>query len=293
MTVRRGLFWPILLIVIGAVFLAGNFGLVPPLSGLALVSLWPIILIVIGVDIAIGRRSPLAALAIDVVVLAAGVALVMTQPVYPGFISFGGGGTSGPGQSQVSVPRGTAQNLTLHVNGGAGTFTVSGGATDLVEVTSDQPELNGRITGTDRVDVRIDQSNRGFRFGSTAPVHVDAKIASDVPTSLDLNAGAGEFTMDLTSVKLTDARLNVGAASLRIVLPKVTGDVPITVSAGASSIVIEVPEGVEARINTSGALLSVHSENPRIAGTETSGYANAKDRVTIRVTAGASSIVIR
>jgi Domain of unknown function (DUF5668) len=291
-TVRRGLFWPILLIVIGAVFLAGNFGLVPPLSVLGLVSLWPIILIVVGIDIAIGPRSPLAALAIDMVVLAAGVALVMTQPVYPGFISFGGG-TGGPAESQVSVPRGTAASLTLHVNGGAGSFNVSGGAAELVEVTSDQPDLNARITGTDHVDVRIDQSNRGVRFGSAAAVHVAAKIASDVPTSLDLNAGAGEFTMDLTSVKLTDARLNVGAASLRIVLPRVTGDVPITVSAGASSIVIEVPEGVEARINTGGALLSVHSENPRIGGTETSGYANAKDRVTVRVTAGASSIVIR
>jgi len=293
MTVRRGLFWPILLIVIGAAFLAANFGLVPPVSVIGLISLWPILLIVIGVDIAIGRRAPLAALAIDVVVLAAGVALVMTQPVYPGFISFGGG-TGGPAESAVNVPRGTAQSLTLHVNGGAGTFNVSGGAADLVEVTSDQQDLSGRITGTDRVDVRIDQSNRGVRFGPTAPVHVNAKIASDVATSLDINGGAGEFTIDLQNVKLTDARLNVGAASLRMILPKTpTGDVPITLSAGASSFVIEVPDGVEARITTGGALLSVHSENPRISGTETTGYATAKDRVTVRLTAGVSSVVIR
>lgn len=293
MTARRGLFWPLLLIVIGAIFLLANLGFIGRVSVLALFSLWPLILILLGIDIAIGRRWPLAALALDVAILAGGIALVAAQPSYPQLFTFGAPASFGPGQTHVSVPRGSAQSLTFHLNGGAGTFNLSGGATDLVEATSDREDLRIRSSGTDRVDVRIDQSDRGIRFGPNTPAHVDARLASDVPTSLDMDAGAGEFVVDLRDVKLTDAHIDVGAASLRVVLPKPNGDVSIAISAGASSVVIEVPEGVEARVNTSGAIISSRSENPRVAANETAGYASARDRVTVRVTAGASSVVIR
>jgi hypothetical protein len=296
MSARRGVFWPLLLITIGLVFLLANFGLIAPLSALALFSLWPLILILAGIDIAFGRRWPLGVLAFDVLIIAFGVALVASQPTIMtplGPVAFFQR-SPGPGVSTVSAPRGAASALTLHVNGGAGTFNVSGGGSDLVSATSDRDNLVLRTSGSDRTDVRIDQSEPGPRyFGGGAPTHIDVKIANDVPTSFDMNAGAGEFVVDLRDVKLTDARVNIGAASLRIVLPKPTGDVSIVVSAGASNVVIEVPEGVEARVTTSGALVSLHSDNPRVGGSETSGYSSAKDRVTVRISAGASSVAIR
>ena len=81
------------------------------------------------------------------------------------------------------------------------------------------------------------------------------------------------------------------AASVRVVLPQhPSGDVAMTVSAGASSIVIQIPQGVEARVTTSGGLTSTRFDSSRFSGSETSGYANAKDRVTVRISAGATSI---
>jgi hypothetical protein len=306
MTPRRGLFWPLILITVGLVFLLANYGLIGPVSALAILSLWPLILILIGIDIAIGRRWPLAALAADVVVVAAGLALVATQPSalpWSSFVVFGPHGNDTPGTSTVVVPRnvkladgtvGPAKSMTFHLNGGAGSFNVTGGASDvLVRATSDQDNLSTKTTyRADQVDVRVDQSDRGFRLAA-APMRIDVQLASDLPTSFDMNAGAGEFVVDLRDVKVTDARINVGAASLRLVLPKPTGDVAITVTAGASSVVIEIPDGTEARVNTTGAVISVRSDNPRVTGTETAGYSTAKDRVTVRVNAGASSLVIR
>ncbi len=292
MSGRRGLVWPLLLIAVGAVLLLRNFGYIGPFSAVALIALWPLILIVVGIDIAIGRRWPLAALGLDVAVIAAGLALVAAQPAYPRWIVFGGS-TGAQGVSHASAPRGSAQSLAFHLNGGAGTFRVAGGASDLVEVSSDQPSLTLRRSGVEHVDVRVDQSDQGVRFGPGAPASVDAHFASDVPTTLEMNAGAGDFTVDLSGTRITDARINVGAASLRLVLPKTTGEVSISVGAGASSVVIEVPDGVEARISTTGALMSLRSENPRLASSETAGYASASDRVSVRVTAGATSVVIR
>ena len=68
-------------------------------------------------------------------------------------------------------------------------------------------------------------------------------------------------------------------------------------NAGASSIVIEVPDGVEVRVTTTGALLTLRSSNPRVTASgsaaETAGYASAQARVTVEVTAGASSVTVR
>ena len=298
MTPRRGLIWPLLLIVVGLAFLGANYGLIGPISVVALISLWPVILIIVGIDIAIGRRWPLAALATDVLVIAVGLTLVSTSPATStGFFPFYVGGSSGPTVSTIDVPRQDSSSLTLRVSAGAGTYELSGGATSLVHAESDRDDL--RLSRADRTggraDVRVDQgpSGEGFRFGPSTPSHVKVQVASDVATSLTVEAGAGEFTIDISEIKVTDARISVGAATVRLVLPHPTGDVPITLGAGASSIIVEVPAGVEARITTVGGLNSTHFENPRFSGSETSGYVGAKDRVTIRISAGVTSIVVR
>jgi hypothetical protein len=311
MIARRGLFWPLLLITIGLVFLLVNFGYVPGVTAIQLLNLWPLVLILAGVDIAIGRRWPLAALGIDVAVIALGLALLATQPSFAGGPFFSVGGANG-GERDVSVARGSATSLSLDIDGGAGRFRVSGGSTMLVEAHSPNADLRVRRAdlerGGEHAEVRVDQTGRRH-FGGVA-ADVEVRVASDVATKLSLNGGAGEFLIDLREITVSGAEINVGAASLTVTLPrptppsatlpsttKPTGEVNIEVNAGASSIVIDVPDGVEARVTTTGALLSLRSSNARIAvngsSAETSGYSSAGARVTVSVTAGASSITVR
>jgi hypothetical protein len=301
---RRGVFWPLLLIALGLVFLLSNFGIISGVSWLAIASLWPLLLILVGLDIAFARRWPLPTLAVEVAVIAAGLALVAYSPnLSPGIFVFGEG--NGPGASDVSVPRGEATQLRLTLNAGATrAYHVSGGATALVEAHSADPDLRVRMTGTARADVRLDQVSNGFFHAGGADIQV--LIASDIPTSVVINAGAGQFDIDLSDVRVTGADVNVGASSMRFVLPKPSGDVAVDMNGGASNIVITVPDGVEARISTSGGLLSLRSDNARLGNTgrasgvfagktsvETSGYGAAHDRVTMTITAGASSLVVR
>ena len=299
MTGRRGVFWPLILIAVGLVFLLANFGLIPPMSLISLLSLWPLLLVLAGIDIAFAKRWPIPALVAEVAVIGLGLALVAARPpLAPG--GWFGFAVSGDGERDVSVPRNGTQTLTLRLNGGAGTYRLNGGSTLLVESHSDRDDLRLRRSDRagDRMEVRIDQGvGGGVRFGGRPAASVETKVASDVATSLDLNYGAGEFVIDLTSVRITDARINAGASSLELRLPKPSGDVPITVNAGASSVLVIVPEGVEARVTTTGALVSLRSETPRVtvsgSSGETPGYAAAKDRVSVRITAGASSVTVR
>jgi len=297
MTTRRSLSWPLILITIGLVFLLVNFGLIPGVTALSLLTLWPLLLILAGVDIAIGRRWPVAALGIDVGVIALGLVLLATQPSFIGGPVFSFGEQSG-GERDVSMGRDSATSLKLEVNGGAGRFRISGGSTMLVEAHSGNDDLRLRradLRPGGHADARIDQS--GNRHVSGAAIDVEVRIASDIPTDLTVDGGAGEFFVDLSSVTVTKAELNVGAASLTLTLPKPTAAVSIEVNAGASSIVIDVPEGVEARVTMDGALLSLRSTNARVVAggstAETAGYGSATARVTVSVTAGASSVTIR
>jgi hypothetical protein len=305
MTPRRGVFWPLLLIALGVIFLLQNFGFITGVSWLAVASLWPLLLVLIGLDIAFARRWPVPTLAAEVLVIAAGLALVAYSPnLSPGIFVFGN--SDGRGETGVSVPRNGATQLALSLNGAATrSYHVSGGASELVEAHSTSPDLRLRTRGTTRADIRIDQTSSGF-FQPTGAGDVDIRVASDIPTSLTINVGAGEFDVDLSDVRVTDATVNVGASSMRFVVPKPSGDVAIRMNGGASTITLVVPDGVEARILTTGGLLSLRSDNSRIGsggGTggcvacgslvETRGYGVARDRVTVTISAGASSIVVR
>ena len=302
---RRGVFWPLLLIALGLIFLLQNFGFITGVSWLAIASLWPLLLVLIGLDIAFAHRWPVPTLVAEVLVIAAGLALVAYSPnLAPGILVFGNG--DGSGETDVSVPRGDATQLNLTLNGGGTqSYHVSGGSTQLVEAHSTNHDLRLRTSGTTRTDVRVDQVSSGFLRPAGAG-DMQIQVASDVPTSLTINVGAGEFDVDLSDVRVTDAHVNVGASSMRFVLPKPSGDVAIRMNGGASSIAIVVPDGVEARIATTGGLLSLRSDNTRLgsgggtggcvacgSAVETSGYGSAHDRVTLTISAGASSIVVR
>jgi hypothetical protein len=306
MRARQGVFWPLLLIALGIVFLLSNFGVITGISWLAVASLWPLLLVLIGLDIAFARRWPLPALAAEVLVIAAGLALLAYSPnLSPGVFVFSD--SDGPGVADVTVPIGSATELTLSLNAGATrSYHVTGGATALVEAHSANPDLRVRVSGTSRANVRLDQVSSGF-LHPTSSGDVQIRVPSDLPTSIAINVGAGEFDIDLSDVRLTDGRVNIGASSMRFVLPKPTsGNVDVRMNGGASTITIVVPDGVEARIATTGGFLSLRSDNTRL-GTggatggciacgstiETSGYSTATNRVTVTVSAGASSIVVR
>lgn len=299
---RRGFLLPVVLIVLGGVFLAGNFGYIPPVSWRALVQLWPLVLILWGIELLLARREPFLALGIEVLVILVAVGLVVSQPRGL-FLPLTDGGSS-----SATIARDGASTLALRVDGGAGSYTVSGGASALVEARSAGGEIGVRDTRRgDAAEVRVQPSRTGdgVVFGRGVPATVNVLVASDVSTSLRVSGGAGDFTIDLREVQVRDARIETGASKLDLTLPKPSGDVPVRIQAGAASITIVVPDDVEARFTTAGGLLSTTIENARLgAGTssavarnassmETPGYAAAKDRVTVSIEAGASSITVR
>jgi len=269
--------FPLVLIALGVVFLLANAGYVGDGALRRLVELWPVALVLIGLDIMFRDRSAAVALIVEVAVIAASVVYAVAGPA-TGLVPLG--------THSTSVGRLDATSLALTVNYGAGHLTMRSGTSDLVAVSSSREDVrvqDVRHSGSSAV-VTISPTNDQFPINTDRTW--DVVIPSDIPVTLTANVGAGEFTFGLRDVKLASARFNGGASDLTIEFPKPTGDVPVTISAGASSITLEIPSGVDYRVRTTGGLNSV-------SGTDTSaGYATATDRLTILVTSGASSITI-
>jgi hypothetical protein len=197
--------------------------------------------------------------------------------------AFGSSGTGG--EPMARVPREESDQLELDLRLGAGRFALRGGSTDLVEAASKAPDIDATVRREGRrARVRLGLARPWFPFTERGTPDWRISVGTDVATRLDIAAGAGDFDLDLSAIRLVDARISVGAAQARITLPHPIGEVPIRISTGASQVTIAVPAGVQARVLTSGGLFDVSGP------VESLGYATAADRVAVRVEGGAASI---
>jgi hypothetical protein len=90
----------------------------------------------------------------------------------------------------------------------------------------------------------------------------------------------------MSTLLISRATINAGASSMNVKLPVPKGDVPIKVSAGASSLDLSIPAGVAYRITTTGVMQSVTGP------LSSSDYATATNRLTIDLSSAMSSVTI-
>ena len=202
-------------------------------------------------------------------------------------ILYGAFGSGPSGESAVRVPRETTDQLELDLRLGAGRFALRGGSADLVEAASGSGDIavDVRRDGR-RARVRLGLARPWFPVGERGTPDWRISVGTDLPTRLDVAAGAGDFDFDLSAIRLVDARISLGAAQARITVPHPIGEVPLRITSGASQVTIAVPPGVETQVRTRGGLLDVSGP------VESLGYAAASDRVAVRVDGAAASIRI-
>lgn len=275
---RPSIALPLLLIAIGLALLLMNLGYLHGFAWAELSRVWPVLFIVLGVDLLLRPRSYLAAAVVEVLIVVATFAyLVSTATVGP---------ASGLTYS-ANVPREGASDLALVVNYGGGELALSGGAADLVTIGSTTEDVASTVARNgSRADVTLSSRAEGSVF-SGRDRRWDVRVPSDVPTAMTLNLGAGEFDVDLSQVQISRATLNAGASDLSVRFGAPKGDVRVTISAGASDVKIYVPAGVAYRVETSGVLHDVSG------ATSSSDYGTAADRLTIRVSVAMGAVSIR
>lgn len=118
----------------------------------------------------------------------------------------------------------------------------------------------------------------------------------EISLRLDVDSGASESILDLTSLKISELNIETGASSTRVNLPENAGETRVRVDSGAASVVLHVPESAAARIRVESGLAGINVDQRRFPRTgsyyESPGFESAPNRIDIFVKTGVGSLEV-
>ena len=249
----RSLFWPILLIGVGVVWLLGNLGWIPTPSLRMLLRLWPLILIVIGLDIMFGRRSPI----IGGLIGLGAVALVIVLLLFGSSLGLEALEPSGELQTLTfSEPLGSATSarITLDLERYPTSVKALSASDLLIDAELDTyTDVNFSARGNREKSVSLEHvSDYGFDLDWIDTIASDARweidLSPDVPIDLMIDVGSGSATIDLMYLEISDLEIDGGSGSTDLTLPESSSLYSANIDGGSGSFDIEFESGAEVRV---------------------------------------------
>ncbi len=300
MHTQRGvrLFWPIVLIGVGAILLLSNLGVIQGNPWTIIFQLWPVLLIALGLEILLGGSTGWRAVmsALLGLALVGGILWVLiAQPAIPG-LTFG---SSNLQTTNISQPLKGVQSARADLSFGAGTNTVHAlsDSSNLIE-----GQLHTYSTPNFSVSTSGDQATIVLSPGQvTVPVVLpniteetwDVGLNSAVTYQLNLNAGVGQSKIDLAKLLVSGGDVNGGVGTSELYLPG-KGTYRLTVNGGVGTIRIYVPSTLAVRAEVNGGLGSFNRlPSMQAVGDnvyETPGFSTADNAVTLIIDGGVGSI---
>lgn len=309
----RSLFWPIVLIGVGVIWLLVNLGYVSTANAFNLWRLWPLLLIAAGLDILAGRRAPIVGALFGLIVIGVVGVFLLGNVQIPGTVS------AQVKTERIHLPIDTAKRA--HV-----TLNFWSDSVDLNALSDSKELIDGEIThvgqihfsgtGSDEKTVTLSHDNEflGPMFFSNAETHTKIGLTPNLPLDLTIDGASGSQNLDLSRLNLTALSLDSGSGSVELSLPASPGQYEARIHSGSGSINLSVAAGANALLSFDSGSGSVNVRLPGDAavhievnddgsgslslpsgltqlskgsgdrGTwETSGYAGAKNKIEIRI----------
>lgn len=324
----RSLFWPIVLISVGVIWLLGNIGLLGAQNLVVLFRLWPVILIAIGLDLLIGRNSALMGTIIGVGTVVLVIALMLLGP------SLGLVQTADVQSANIAEPLDGAESADVTLNLAVGDVDIhvlddssNLFAADLTYLGELDFQTSGDRNRTVYLGTRYDGvSVSTWPFESLLPggnntdLTWDVGLSPRVAMALSINGGVGDSDIDLTGLNLTDLNIDSGVGRIDIALPAGdyeaefdggVGEFEITIAEGANIILetnggvgevtINVPDNAAVRVMGDGGLGGLNlPRNMTQTSTvgdnevwETDGFTSASEQIVIRYNGGIGGLTVR
>ncbi|HAA38346.1 MAG TPA: hypothetical protein DCE00_05690 [Firmicutes bacterium] len=282
----------IAVVIIGMVWLLVNLGVIPAAAARELWRYWPLLLILWGVLLLLGKdNSGITGLL---------VALLVVALVGGGFFSYLT--SSGPKSAQTfettisNEGNVRAVNLQLIQHAGELELTSHPGS-DLVALklqTQVQPKISHKQE-EETAEILVKDQDDKFNFDNRVS-HWQLSLAEQLPLQLTLHTGATKANLDFSHLLLEELEIKAGAGDIDLRLGQT--DCEITIESGASEITIYIPDNVGVRLRTSGALMSIDSDEGRMISVGDRSYFSkeleTKDAVAdIHITAAAGKVKLR
>lgn len=309
----RNIFWGVILIFVGVLFILQNLGIVY-FDWLSLWRLWPVILVLWGVSII--PVNHWIKLILVLLILGASVSFMLNKTVYwesnrHNFELFSDEffddhfnqdfdeADRRYSTQTFNIPyEDSAKYVDLRLEAAAGRFTIDKKTDNLLSFNrkGNSAEYSYILRSSDSTSlIDIEMESASVHFGKNHKNTVSIAL-NDYPIwDIYLEAGAASVDFDLKEYSINLLSIEGGAASIKVIIGDKNEITHLDVEAGASEIVIKVPE-------ESGCLLNLESvfSSKKIKGFEktdhgkyrTSNFDEAINKVYIDAETAVSSFTI-
>lgn len=310
----RHIFWAVILIAIGVLFMLNNFGVID-FSFMTLMSLWPLILILWGISI-LPINDGIKVIAL-VAVLAFTVIFFQQISVNSAWTHFPfrhwhyrdwKDARSDNNDENTDVENYEPQNLsvpndslfkkgTLQLDAAAGNFNIEGSTSDFLSFNKTGDIGNYSLTTNDengRKKIRLSLEKTGVRH-SVEQNKVEIQLNTVPSWNLDFDIGAAEINMDLRDYRIDSATVNAGASSINIQAGELNPLSTYIFNAGASSIQIDIPKSSGCQITSESFMVSKEFDGFTKAGNgiyRTENFKTAPKKIFIVVKTAVSKIEV-
>jgi hypothetical protein len=309
---RRLLYWGVFFVVLGAVLLVAQNAAVDGEDVAAALRLWPVLVIALGVGVLLRRTrfnvaggmlaAAVPGLVLGGMLVAAPVAVAEVGPacddVQPTSLASREGSFNGPASvnlrlrcGDVTVTTGSGSTWSLEAGNGSGTAAEVDATADRLAVASSFAERPfGFVRGSDVWRLRLPVASRLDLVATVEAGRGRFDLAGAQLGTVELVVNAGEVNADFTEATLErlTARVNGGAAWLRLPADDFTAD--LTVNVGALRICAPSDLGLRIRAE---ATLTATTYDGLVRGDSTwdsPGYATAIHHADVTISANVASV---
>lgn len=296
---NEGVTGPVFLLGIGVVFLLGNFGYLQISPWQILLTLWPVLFVAIGIDILLSRwRSWWATLL--------GLVIVFTLMV--GALWLAGVGLPMSGVSSGESVEYNLQGATraeVSILPGAGTLDLKGITVPDILIKGTIPSATGnrqivqeyvKVGDTAKLSLKMTGSQISYPSGGSNQALWNLGLTSAVPVDLEADLGAGDGSLDLTGMQISDLGYNMGVGFVTITLPE-TGNFTAKIDGGVGQITILVPAGVAVQLNADTGLVvrTIPADFVKLNGNtyNSAGFTSAENKVVLDVNLAIGQVTVQ
>lgn len=306
----RHLFWGLILITIGLLFILNNLGFIH-FSWYSFWRLWPVILLFWGISILPVKDT--------VKYILLGATLVTTIFVInrlpegkPWFWHFrhpdhsfrwewddeDSTDSKTYSNQNLSVPFDSlSRRGILNLDAAAGNFKIMGETPEFLSFTKTGDIGNYELTtknvdGNKQISLKMQEGTSRHNIRKN---EVNIKLNTKPSWNLDLNIGAAAVDFDLSGYKIDTANFEAGASSMVVKLGDKNPMSVLEFNAGASSIHVDVPKTAGCQVTSESFLVSKNLEGFENKGNhvyQTPNFRNNKTRIYITVKTAVSSIEV-
>ncbi|TET99342.1 MAG: hypothetical protein E3J30_04805, partial [Anaerolineales bacterium] len=234
----RSIFWPVLLIGVGVIWLLGSLNLLPVPSLRLLLRLWPLALVVIGLDILIGRRSPLIGSIIGIGSIALIIALLFLAPQ----LGFEPGGELKTLHFSEPLDSATSADISLDLERYSTTIDSLSSSEMLIEAELDTvTDVSFAARGNQAKIIRLEPKDE-FSFFDIDWDYLDVRdarweigLSPEVPLDLYVDVGSGSAALYLMDLELTSFEIDRGSGSSTLALPANPSEYSAVINGGSGS----------------------------------------------------------